>query len=118
MIRLSSGWLAAVAKSRHALQEVEAPLRDVWTESRVRAACSLVLAGWCAQEKGPLAAHRGSGPGVGGEVSAGTQGLQRERSPLGLLGCCSSRGPAFQPVLLGWRNLRFRPEVRQRLSAG
>lgn len=116
MIRLSSGWLAAVAKSRRALQEVEAPLRDVRTESRVRAACSLVLAGWCAQEKGPLAAHRGSGPG-GGEVSAGTQGLQREQSPLGLLGRCSSRGPAFQPVLLGWRNLRFRPEVRQRLSA-
>lgn len=77
MIRLSGGWLAAVAKSRHVLQEVEAPLRDVQTESRVRAACSLVLTGWCVQEKGPLAARRGvwtGGRQLGNRpVSAGTQ---------------------------------------------
>lgn len=66
MIRLPGGWLAAVAKSKHVLQEVEAPLRDVRTESRVRAACSVSLTGWRAQEKDPLAARWGSGLGGGG----------------------------------------------------
>ena len=98
MIRLSSGWLAAVAKSRRALQEVEAPLRDVRTESRVRAACSLVLAGWCAQEKGPLAAHRGSGPGGGGGRLAWERRACRESgAPWGSWGAAAPEAPPFSP---------------------